>query len=289
MEFLHEFEYRKLNISSTKEGVFRLKFSSYIDEIFQQLHPGEKVKSQSNAISYTRNWLTITPEHIKKLICDVVDKTINEIRRMKADPIVNNITTVIAVGGFSAAKILQEHLKTSLPDMKFIFPTNDAVKAVLYGAVLYGLRPQSIFARVSSHTYGLGQYRLFDEKEHDPKKKTVIKGRSWCTDCFIKIVEEGEIVVLGKSVFTTTLKPLTPDQGEMSVPIYESLGNRYPKYTTDDGVQQVGELIIDISNNVGNANRSVLITVHMGAEFLVTGENEETKEKRMITVKFDSK
>ena len=288
---MKEFEYNKLFLSEMSDEL-SLSCSNNLKRCFQQRYPHQEPGKSKFAkdVRWDEDNIYVKKHVIQQMIHKIVDNTINHIRELRRKHrIVAEIKTVIVVGGFSVSTILQQHLKTSLPELTFIFPTINAAKAVLLGAVQFGIRPESIFARKSSHTYGIGQYRLFKDKEDDPSKLEVINGKRWCKDCFIKIIEEEQVIVYGKDPFKCVLTPLRPEQGEMIVPVFISTKNTDPKYTTDDGVELVGELLIDMTDGKLTGNSNMFLTIHMGAEFHVSCVNEKTKNKCMHKIQFETK
>ena len=290
MEFLKEFEYRKVLIEPNSDKYVRLRCPSYLKEIYcknnKEKFPesgkyGDTVKWSSD---YGR--LIINSSVIENMITKVVNHTVNHLQTILREPAVGQVSAIMVVGGFGTSKVLQHILLQSFPQQNFVFPA-DAPKAVLYGAVMYGHRPDAIFARICSSTYGIGQFRRFDAKIHEPSKKEVVNGVEWCKDCFIKFIEEGAKVIAGESKFTTTLTAVSPFQGELVVPIYVSKQDKNPLYVTDSGVEYIGELVVEMLNDVGTGNRRVQVTIEMGGtELNVSGKNVATGKSYKATLQF---
>lgn len=83
--------------------------------------------------------------------------------------------------------------------LKIIIP-QEVSSAILKGAVLYGLNPNSITVRRSRLTYGIGILNRFQPDIH-PKSKLIVRDNiNWCMDLFDKFVKCNQVIGVNECV-----------------------------------------------------------------------------------------
>jgi len=120
----------------------------------------------------------------------------------------------------------------------------DASIAVVQGAVMFGQKPHIIDSRVMSTTYGVEAVCDFDPNIHPIVKKHVVEGVAVCTDCFVVLVREGEVVKVGQRKQFSHFRPLYRGQtgGEFN---FHTSTDPKAKYTTDAAVGPlIGKVLV---------------------------------------------
>ena len=189
-----------------------------------------------------------------------------------------NIRAILMVGGFSECKMLYEAVKSEFKHLAVICPP-DAVIAVLKGAVLFGHNPDSISERICPRTYGLTVNVPFDPKIHPKHLKTVVEGMEKCTDVFKKIVEKGQQLIVGKSIFPVSCHPTRSNDSEAHVEVYESI-EKNPQFTLDEGVRPLGTLCVPIPDTYNGKSRVIEIQMMFGFTDIFVLATELGTDKR---------
>jgi hypothetical protein len=182
------------------------------------------------------------------------------------------------VGGFSQSPVLYDRIKSAFLNMKVICP-QEAVLAIVKGAVMFGNNPRLIQERISPRTYGICVSEPFDSTQHPTHLKGIVEGQEKCTDIFKIIVNKGQQLVVGESIFDVHCYPTHSYDTEASVEVYEtSVPN--PKYTIDDGVRRLGQLCVPIPDVARGKCRLIKIQMHFGyTELFVTAIEVDTDTK----------
>jgi hypothetical protein len=114
--------------------------------------------------------------------------------------------------------------------------------AVVKGAVIYGLNPKVVAARVARRTYGVGVASPFQEGVHDPKHKfyNQARGKHYATDVFSVFVHTGDMVKCD-DVFTDTIHPSSASTSDVTLKFY-SCPQRNPVHLDEAMVREEGTL-----------------------------------------------
>jgi Hsp70 protein len=169
------------------------------------------------------------------------------------------------VGGFANSVFLQQRIKEAFAErvLKIIIPP-DPGAAVLTGAVSYGLNPSRIRARRARLTYGCRVMAPF-EKGVDPeskKRRSVGRKDHFCRDRFKPFVQAGDAVAVNHEVIRT-FRPSAADQTEWTVVFYAS-AKKSPRYTDEEGVQQIGTLVVKLPDTTGGIKRAIQVAMRFG-------------------------
>lgn len=214
---------------------------------------------------------------IKECFTKSVEEIISHLRMLFSSKKLRgkSIGTILMVGGFSQSPILYDRIKSAFPNMEVICP-QDAVLAIVKGAVMFGNNPRLIRERICPRTYGICVNEPFDSTQHPLHLKCIVEGQEKCTDIFKIIVNKGQQLVVGESVFDVHCYPTHSYDTEASVEVYEtSVPN--PKYTIDDGVRNLGQLCVPIPDVERGKCRLINIQMHFGyTELFVTAIEVDT-------------
>lgn len=171
--------------------------------------------------------------------------------------------TLYWVGGFGGCHYLQEKLQENIiqkfgKDKYAFFTPPQPDLAVVCGATAFRCKPNVLCTRKAVATYGVECQTNFDASIHNPIYKVWSEDQKkyQCNKLFSAFVEEGERVNTYEA-FVNCFIPSTYDQTSMDLAVYSS-----PKkslwYTTDPGVQKIGDLVLELEG-VG-LDRSVEVT-----------------------------
>ena len=239
-----------------------------------------KQTTYSHSVMAANDKVRFKNDLIKECFTKSVEEIINHLKMLFSSKKLRGkrIGTILMVGGFSQSPVLYDRIKSAFPNMEVICP-QDAVLAIVKGAVMFGNNPSLIQERISPRTYGICVNEPFDSTQHPLYLKVIVEGQEKCTDIFKIIVNKGQQLVVGESVFDVHCYPTHSYDTEASVEVYEtSLPN--PKYTTDDGVRKLGQLCVPIPDVERGKCRLIKIQMHFGyTELFVTAIEVDTDTK----------
>jgi len=244
---LREFECKKRIVTPDSKGKITLSIPGALKR-FHKRFGEEKIESKivrlnlTEDVSFKDNKIRVSADNARSWFKEPIEGIIRHITGILSEPTMNDVTTVVLVGGFAECKLVQDAVKTAVGDRTLIIP-EEAGLAVLKGAVLFGHRPRLVSSRCVKFTYGYGVARLFDDNKH-PQEKLFIGsyGDRRANDCFEKVVEIDTVVGVCEDI--QSLSGLTLSKvGKNTLPIYTST-ERDPEYYTDPSCRKVGELIL---------------------------------------------
>lgn len=202
------------------------------------------------------------------LLLDGIDP---ETKQRKAQ--LENIQYLFHVGGFAGSKILQEKFNEFCGErgIRYAVP-NDPQKAILDGAVRFGLNPSAISARCSQLTYGTDVYNEgFGQ----------MSGK-----CFDKFVERDQECGINQ-VISRKYVPKDANQRSIRSNIYATT-HPNPKFVTDKGCKLIGNVVLSVPATQPGQQRPVMrLDMKFGRTVIeVTAINESTGEEVMVEVDF---
>jgi len=246
-DLLRDFETKKRSIVPNTTKLVSFKVPPTLHEFHndgdvQNLTKKIKQIKLQDDVKVSRYSLRVAAEVVRSWFQFSIDKTVDHITGILAEPKMKDIKTILLVGGFAECKLVQEAVKKAVGERTIIIP-EEAGLAVLKGAVRFGHQPRLVSHRCVKYTYGYKAKGQFDERKHPPEKMVMNSyGEKMVDNCFIKVVEIGSSVEVGKDVeapFTCFLNKT----GATSFPIYTST-ERDPEYTTDPSCTKVGKLVL---------------------------------------------
>lgn len=213
-----------------------------------------------------------------------VDHVKGHLQRLLQEPTTNGTEVIIMVGGFSDSPMLHQPIKERYPGINVIKP-EEAVLAVLKGAVMFGHNSTIISPRICKLTYGLQMRLPFDKRKHPQSSKvTSADGSEWCKNIFSKHVEIDQPVRLGETSPEVHYYPAHKDSTTMTINVYEST-EKNPKFVTDIGCKLAGSLQIPLTG-LGD-HRPVSVQMRFGGtEIEVECTEKSTKQTFKLNIDF---
>ncbi|EAL71096.1 hypothetical protein DDB_G0272917 [Dictyostelium discoideum AX4] len=181
----------------------------------------------------------------KPLFQSITDSIKSEI---KSNSDIKKLDYIFLIGGFNENKDLQEHIKSELEftGAKFIIP-NKAGLSVVMGATRFGLNPNTISTRKQTKSYATEITEVVTpSKPHTGKSIIKIRDIPHCQNVCDVFVHANQMVGCDE-VFTRSYVPTSQDQKAIEISIFSSYMQTM-SYTTDPGVQFIGELYVNIPN-----------------------------------------
>ena len=237
---LREFENKKRTVTPVlnKKIILRIPYalikkSKNIESQIARLHLEKNVEIQKDKIR-------VSADIAKSWFQESIDGTIQHLTELLSEPNMEDVKSILLVGGFAESKLMQDAVKSAFKDRTVIIP-EEAGLAVLKGAVLLGHRPRLVSSRCVTFTYGCVVAQPFDDSRHTPEQMCIDSyGDRVVDNCFEKVVEIGTSVDVGKDITAPSTLVLEKDE-ERPLDIYAST-DRDPEYTTDPSCTKVGEL-----------------------------------------------
>ena len=195
---------------------------------------------------------------------------------------------IFMVGGFSESPYLKSEIKKEFENegLQVLVPRRPQI-CVVRGACLFGLDPHSISSRIAKKTYGINTLTTFDPEKHPENKKVIIEGEDFCEDVFDAFVRTGDSVG-NEEVHTKTYCPVRSRQTVMRI-IFYCTDSRDVDFIDEDGVEQLGELTIDIGRPFQSVDdKTVKVTLRFGSTHIYAcATNRDGTEIRNCEFKFD--
>ena len=160
---MRDFEVKKRTIQPNLTEKLTFKVPTTLLQTSHEMQPGSNIKDVVTSNVRFKNQLTWTGDKprmeaqlTKSLFDESCKKILDHMHQFFRHPSVNDVSSILLVGGFAESPMLQEAVREAFSELKIIVP-QDAGLAVLKGAVLYGHQPKAISCRVCKYTYGWEQ------------------------------------------------------------------------------------------------------------------------------------
>nr|XP_034302784.1 heat shock 70 kDa protein 12A isoform X1 [Crassostrea gigas] len=287
LDLMRDFEIKKRTISPDLNDKVTIKVPISLSETFRKKNPGINITDVTLNSEYREQltWrgdkIRIEARLVKTLFDGSCKQIVNHLKELFLHPAVNDVASILLVGGFSESLMLQSAIREAFKNKKVIIP-EEAGLAVLKGAVLCGHEPEKISGRICRYTYGVDMITEFDSTIHPNFKKILRNNIEYC-DIFSIHVRVGQIVEVGEPQVKKTYTVVSPNQKAIEFDIYTS-HNKEPTYTTDEGCTNLGKLTIDMPDTSKGIDRKVI--VHMtfsGTEIVVTAVDPDNPERAVTT------
>ena len=211
------------------------------------------------------------------LICQKIKEILNKIGLKK-----QKIDTIIFVGGYCSNEVLLSIIKKNLFEINnFLQPSNPSL-AIMEGAVLFGLNPNIIDTRISKYTIGQGTRAKWDDNKHSKRGKKVYDEEDniyRCENCFSKFIEVNQTLKINQEI-TNSYKMFEPRYCKLN--FYQSK-NPNPIFTFEEGVEKIGECLIDAGKDYPVDERDVKVTMKFGGTFIDVNAKHEKSGKDFQT------
>ncbi|XP_052267992.1 heat shock 70 kDa protein 12B-like isoform X2 [Dreissena polymorpha] len=270
-DLIREFEHKKRSTEyrSTKKFVFKMPSMSYrmvkLDKLFDNF-----------AINCSNGKMRIESADAEAWFEKPVSNIIGHIQSLLQQDKMNDINTLLLVGGFGESKYVQARFQEELAGKCLIVPKEPGL-AVLKGAVLIGHNPGKVTSRVMVYSYGLRAYKNFVENK-DPIEKKVLVNDVWkVDDVFNVYIKANEEVTVDKEISHYH----TPATNISTIDVYRTLSEK-PEYTTDPGCEHLCSLELKNTDNLAFKDQKIKVTFMFGnTELLVKVYHTVTGKEEM--------
>ena len=219
-----------------------------------------------------------------KIQAEKISKIINEINEKE------KIKTIIFVGGYCSNEVILKLIKSRLNKIEIHLHPSKPTLAIMEGAVLFGINPSAIDIRKAKYTLGEKMHSKWIEKIHEGKgEKYYDKDRKeWlCKDCFIKFIEIGQDLKLGKEINYYSYM-CEKDQTSVVFDFYRTT-KRNPVFALEEGVNKIGECKLIVGEAYEKyEDRKLETIIKFGGTFIdVTGRHVKTGKEVEAILTFD--
>ncbi|KAL5005892.1 hypothetical protein ScPMuIL_017050 [Solemya velum] len=262
-------QYFKFTVPTELENFCRSKHDKSIGDILTEAF-------QDRSITAKRDKMHITHEKFQKFFQFAIKRIIKHVDiLLESLPPAQNPVTLLLVGGFADCSLVRDAFVEQFPNNNIVTP-DEAVNAVLKGAVLFGRDPSVIASRAIKHTYGIEVWPPFNPQTHPENRRKEVGGKWVCEGVFRIHVQVGSIVTVGEPMDEIKYNALDKNQDHMSLPIFVST-ELSPTYVTDDSCTYLGTLDIDMKDTTMGTKRAVYVRmIFEGTEFAVEARDETT-------------
>jgi hypothetical protein len=195
--------------------------------------------------------------------------------------------TIVLVGGLARSAYVREAVRSRFgAEHRILVPPNPAL-AVLDGAVHYAYNPGAFASRRSKYTYGFALAMPWEASVDSPMRK--FRGQDQAMMCrgrFAVAIRRLERVAVDEP-FPFVVEPTFPDSPEVTVQLFKTRAAD-PRYTDEEGSELVGELVVDVSETVGQAERPLALMLYFGrAQIQVEAIDLTTSKKFQVAIEFE--
>ncbi|KAL3878541.1 hypothetical protein ACJMK2_030881 [Sinanodonta woodiana] len=281
IDLFREFEVKKRTFKPDMKGKLNIRVPIALAEICKAKR-GKEIKDiiaskakYKNRMSWIGDKLRIESDVAADFFQESCNAIVEHLESLFNEPEVQDVTTILMVGGYSESPILQDFVKTNFKQKRILIPPEPEL-AVVKGAVIFGYKPNSISERICRYTYGMRVMVPFIHDDHPLEKLYITdQGKQKCNDVFLKFAEIGDPVRTGEPQYEGTHHPANFEQDNAVFGIYASTEND-PEYVTDESCIHLGTLSIDLKETVGN-DRPIFVRICM------SGTEIEVKAKEVNT------
>lgn len=232
--------------------------------------------------SWDEGSIKISKERLRSFFAESLKGITDSLREILKKHL--HVEYILLVGGYAESQILRQHVIDQFGDQCKVLCPCRPQEAVVKGAVEFGRNPAVVASRKSAFTYGFADSEKFDPSKHKKEKKSVVQGEEFCGDIFRKLVEEGEDVAWDETrelIFNV----LEAKEYHTHVRIrFYRTQRRNPLYVDEEGVEEVGSLIVRMPTTRGRKHEVKLNITFGSTEITVTGTGlvYGSKESAMI-------
>ena len=223
-----------------------------------------------------------------KIIYDLTKNLTDKISKMLLEIIseVKEVSTIFYVGGFSNSNFVFELIKDDInkkyPNIKHLTPPYPD-KAILRGAIYYGLSPERIKSRKAKYSLGMKALFEWDEEKYGKKGKKYFDRRInkyCCENVFYTFISKNDDIPYDNCIEKPFALVQDIQDGTFGghLILYKS-NNPKTMFIDEEGVEEIGRLNLNVDN--GNyKDNSFLVTIEMGGTYLnVTAFHRESNTR----------
>ena len=271
LDLLHSFEVKKRTISSRmddNDDRVTLKVPLSLEILYKKINKGKTLKQlldeqpiSGGNLTWSKGKLSMNAGLAKSFFINTCNSIVTHVKDIFSKPQLQEVDTILMVGGFAEATMLIEAIKANFPKKKVVIP-RDAGLAVLKGAVLFGHQPQRIVSRVCRYTYGIESLLPFEHGKDDRKYYLLdANNREMCQSRFSVHVKEGDEVGMNCPPHAQEIDLPYPDQLYLYIPVYVALAD-CPRYVQD--CTKVGDIRITVDEVPDNKERKFKLEMIFG-------------------------
>ncbi|KAJ3286704.1 hypothetical protein HK104_008908 [Borealophlyctis nickersoniae] len=230
-----------------------------------------------------------------------IDLPVADLRRM-FDPAVNRtlelidaqlrsceanrkpVNKLILVGGFCSSPYLNRRIRETFGGrVEGICDVAEPSAAVVKGAVLCGLKPTQVVARVARLSYGIEAVvvRKTIKMLCFPSVERLPKG-------FIPFICQGTAVGRDDFVERRGFRVPSPQSERLAINVF-CVPRRTAEFVTEAGFKMMGTIVVDVSSTVGVPDREIMCRMYFGKEEIkVTAIDMKNGREYSVQVEFSS-
>ena len=235
-----------------------------------------------------KKWIVELPY---KIIYNYMKKQVNSICKIIND--INSkeeIKTLIFVGGYCSNEILTELIKKGLDKVEIYLQPSNPSLAIMEGAVLFGIEPNTINVRKAKYTIGKASGLAWKEEIHAGKGKKYlgeITGNWYCENCFSKFITINQNLRYKEEICQITY-PRYKNQHGFLLTFYKTKKPN-PIFIFEDGITKIGECNLEIGNEFQEyEDKKIKTIMKFGGTFIdVIAIHEKSGKLVKTTLKFD--
>ena len=154
---------------------------------------------------------------------------------------------------------------------------------VLEGAVHYACDPQVFASRRSKYTYGFALAMPWQAGVDSPTRKFRDRHQAMmCRDRFEVVVRRLDRVALDEP-YPFVVEPAFTESPEVTVQLFKSRAAD-PRYVDEDGSELAGEIAVDVSETIGQAERPLALLLYFGRSQIQVKAIDLTTDKRVQAI-----
>ena len=230
--------------------------------------------------------LKLQSEKVKEFFDKPIKTICAHIRKMISAMPLDELKTILLVGGFSESKLLQEGIQRHFPSIAVRTPS-EPNSAVVKGAVDFGHCPEKIRFRMSPYTYGVNMVIPFRHGIHPERKLIVLQGTEYCDDVFHVHVQIDQLVETGTPISDETYVPIYTRQSSMSIDVVTST-SRNPEFVTDADSRTIGSFEVNLPYCMFQIKKKVNVKmIFSGTELKVEASDNITNQLYTTSFRFE--
>ena len=273
--YWHELK-NKISINKTITNSLRGETFLLSCQIFEDFTDGLRIRDLINKynnscpegwnieISNEKFWILKIPY---KIIFDLIEEHASKISEQISEIIsnVDNIESILYVGGYSSNEVLINYLKEKFPKLQHLKPSFPE-RAVVKGAVIFGISPYIINTRKSRFTIGFNCDDIWDEKIHGGKGE-----KYWdpiyqvfkCRNAFHAFIRKGQDLTQDVYIEQSFI---TMNSRIIVLKFFKSF-NEYPVVTTEKGVEVLFNEQFDLGRDYPPEERNFILKMNFGGTY----------------------
>ena len=277
----HEWNEFEEKIKNQKRITYAIKDSSFSlsCQIFSDFENGAKLKDLVNKfnksckegwkvdIKNEKFWILEFPN---KIIFDLIEDHAKKIGAQISEICyqVKDIESILYVGGYCANEVLIDLLKKNFPNLVHLKPSCPE-RAVIQGAVIFGINPFVIGSRKARYTIGFNCDDPWDEKIHG----SVIENKYYdnnyhchkCRNSFHTFIKKGDDLIQKNFIEQSFI---TMNSRVVVLKFFMS-HKENPVLTTEDGVELIGNEQLDLGRDYPLEERNFILRINFGGTYAV--------------------